>query len=151
MAARPSTAMQPDELKSEDKTMERAEGGISKNTSESGQNLCGLDGAKRLVALYIETTEKLAEGVLAFQATTTEWGHATRSRISGAPFDGAQAGRGLRQIGPSSLADRGRARSLTSTAYHGATGEGCIPVPSFWRSSFPSRFSAADIVRSNRK
>jgi len=25
------------------------------------------------VALYIETTEKLAEGVLAFQATTTEW------------------------------------------------------------------------------
>ncbi len=73
MGAPPSTAMQPDELKSEDKTMEKAEERISENTSELRQNLFSLDGAKTLAALYIETTEKLAEGVLAFQATATEW------------------------------------------------------------------------------
>ncbi len=53
--------------------MEKAEKGIFENTSELGRNLFSLDGAKTLAALYIETTEKLAEGVLAFQAATTEW------------------------------------------------------------------------------
>ena len=64
---RPSTAMPPGELNSEDKTMEKAEKGIFENTSELGRNLFSLDGAKTLAALYIETTEKLAEGVLAFR------------------------------------------------------------------------------------
>jgi hypothetical protein len=73
MGARSSTAMQPGELNSEDKTMEKAEKGIFENTSELGRNLFSLDGAKRLAALYLETTEKLAEGLLAFQATTSEW------------------------------------------------------------------------------
>jgi hypothetical protein len=73
MGARPSTVMQPDELRSDDKTTGKAEERISENTSELRQNLFGLDGAKTLVARCIETTEKLAEGVLAFQATTTQW------------------------------------------------------------------------------
>ena len=57
--------------------MEKAEKGIFENTSELGRNLFSLDGAKTLAALYIETTEKLAEGVLAFQATTTAWARDT--------------------------------------------------------------------------
>jgi hypothetical protein len=73
MGAPPSIAMQPGELNSEDKTMEKAEKGILENTSELRRNLFSLDGAKTLAALYIETTEKLAEGVLAFRATATEW------------------------------------------------------------------------------
>jgi hypothetical protein len=77
VGARPSTAMQRGELNSEDKSMEKAEKGIFENTSELARNLFSLDGAKTLAALYIETTEKLAEGVLAFQATTTEWARDT--------------------------------------------------------------------------
>lgn len=73
MGARPSTAMQPGELNSEDKTMEKAEKGIFENTPELGRNLFSVDGAKRLTALYVEAAEKLAEGVLAFQSTTTKW------------------------------------------------------------------------------
>jgi hypothetical protein len=53
--------------------MEKAEKGIFENTSELARNLFSLDGAKTLAALYIETTEKLAEGALTFQATATEW------------------------------------------------------------------------------
>jgi hypothetical protein len=70
--APPSTAVQPGELNSEDKTMEKAEKGIFENTAELGRNLFSLDGAKTLATLYIETTEKLAEGVLNFQAAATE-------------------------------------------------------------------------------
>lgn len=53
--------------------MEKAEKGIFENASELGRNLFSLDGAKTLAALYIETTEKLAEGVLNFQASAIEW------------------------------------------------------------------------------
>ena len=110
MGAPPSTAMQPDELKSEDKTMEKAEERISENTSELRQNLFRLDGARTLAALYIETTAKLAEGVLTFQATATEWAKDTPLAV----VLEAQHSMVLRRNGPSSLADRGKARRITS-------------------------------------
>jgi hypothetical protein len=74
----PSTAMRPGKLNSEDKTpedkiMETEEKGIFENTSELGRNLFSLDGAKKLAEFYIETTEKLTDGVLSFQSAATEW------------------------------------------------------------------------------
>src|ERR1700724_1434080 len=43
MSAPPSTALQPGELNSEDKTMEKAEKGFFENTAELGRNLFSLD------------------------------------------------------------------------------------------------------------
>jgi hypothetical protein len=53
--------------------MEKGENGVFKNTSELGHNLFSLGRAKTLAVLCIETTEKLAEDVLAFHTTTTQW------------------------------------------------------------------------------
>jgi hypothetical protein len=73
VGAPPLTTMQPSEVKSEDKAMEKGENGVFENTPELGRNLFSLGAAKTLAALYIETTEKLVEDVLAFHATTTQW------------------------------------------------------------------------------
>jgi hypothetical protein len=47
------------------------------NLSDLRKNMFSVEGAKKVAAWYIDTSEKLANGVLDFQASTTEWAKET--------------------------------------------------------------------------
>ncbi len=51
--------------------------GFFDNIAGLGRNAFSLDGAKKFAAWYIDTTEKVANNVLDFQASSTGWAKET--------------------------------------------------------------------------
>lgn len=51
--------------------------GMFEGFTNLGKNLYNVEGAKKMAAWYIDTSEKLANDVLDFQATATEWAKET--------------------------------------------------------------------------
>ena len=51
--------------------------GLFENLSDLRKDVFSVDGARKVAAWYIDTSEKLANGVLDFQASTTEWAKET--------------------------------------------------------------------------
>jgi len=47
------------------------------NVADFGKKLLNRDGAKKFAAWYIDTSEKLANGVLDYQERATEWAKST--------------------------------------------------------------------------
>jgi hypothetical protein len=60
----------------EGKAKERAEK-VAENVADMGKKLFNGDGVKKFAAWYIDTSEKVANNVLDYQATATEWAKST--------------------------------------------------------------------------
>jgi hypothetical protein len=60
----------------EGKAKERAEK-ITENLAGLGSQFFSTDGIKKVAAWYIDTSEKVANGVLDYQASATEWAKST--------------------------------------------------------------------------
>jgi hypothetical protein len=60
-------------VKAESDKMEQENKKMFGGFSELGRALFGVDGAKEIAALYIESAEKFAKRALDFQAKSTEW------------------------------------------------------------------------------
>jgi hypothetical protein len=64
------------EAKVEVKTKDRAEK-AAENIASLGSQIFSADGIKKVAAWYIDTSEKVANGVLDYQASATEWAKST--------------------------------------------------------------------------
>jgi hypothetical protein len=60
----------------EGKTKERAEK-VAENLASFGSQMFSTDGIKKVAAWYIDTSEKVANGMLDYQASATEWAKST--------------------------------------------------------------------------
>ena len=60
----------------EGKAKERAEK-VAENVADMGKKLFNGEGVKKFAAWYIDTSEKVANNVLDYQATATEWAKST--------------------------------------------------------------------------
>jgi hypothetical protein len=60
----------------EGKTKERAEK-VAENLASFGSQMFNTDGIKKVAAWYIDTSEKVANGMLDYQASATEWAKST--------------------------------------------------------------------------
>lgn len=60
----------------EGKAKERAEK-VAENLAGFGSQMFSTDGLKKVAAWYIDTSEKVANGVLDYQASATEWAKST--------------------------------------------------------------------------
>lgn len=60
----------------ENKTKERAEK-AAESVANLGKKYLSLDGAKKFAAWYIDTSEKMANGVLDYQTSATKWAKST--------------------------------------------------------------------------
>jgi hypothetical protein len=60
------------EVKTKDRTEKAAE-----NIANLGSQIFSADGIKKVAAWYIDTSEKVANGVLDYQASATEWAKST--------------------------------------------------------------------------
>jgi hypothetical protein len=60
----------------EGKAKERAEK-VAENLAGFGSQMFNTDGIKKVAAWYIDTSEKVANGVLDYQASATEWAKST--------------------------------------------------------------------------
>jgi hypothetical protein len=60
------------EVKTKDRTEKAAE-----NIASLGSQIFSADGIKKVAAWYIDTSEKVANGVLDYQASSTEWAKST--------------------------------------------------------------------------
>ena len=60
----------------EGKAKERAEK-VAENLASFGSQMFSTDGLKKVAAWYIDTSEKVANGMLEYQASATEWAKST--------------------------------------------------------------------------